>query len=519
MASHGSSVHKLGPDKLEGYLKDCYALSKRGPRTSTPQKVLELMGAYSSSQSVIACVKRVLEGHMIHVKPEPGGTGEITQCIASTPEISHDATLEVGSQQPDAPREVQLSTMAHPYVPRGRGATSELLKAAGLVHSFVGIKLCLLSRMYLRLRDAPHGERTLSARHIHRYISYGLDQSPFGQKEEGVLSNAEMARQFEDKVKPLIMPNSLKNHANSILDLIRLCTTDKGMKDLFPPTKRQCLNKAQLEWQRIKRDAEKKSRSVQRRKILTTPEIDAPVYLILCYLNQVLTSGEVDTCLEAVRRGNATQEQVGSIICAISTLFALHGQRRCVAENMTVTELEKAERYHGKFIVRCEKHKTSVASGPANMALKEHQYQLMLTYAQARGVNSQGNLPLLRTPAGRLPGKQFGPLNQFLRARMRFTGTITHNSIRKTIETNKRFAGGGVSSQQCDSIHTYLTHGRNVTKSFYEFQTGPIVCEGAKQVENVLFQVAVFQAIESDALRGLLPASALGKLNYPNRLI
>lgn len=479
------------------------------------------MGPYATSKTVFAMVKNVLQGHNYEVEGEgneissPTKTlstmrsAEIRRCHSSKKCVITAGRLDNCLEKASAKiTPLQPSSVQHPFNSHGRGTTSSLLQKAGMVSSFVGVQLCTLSEIYIKLSDAAQSEKVLSAQHIHRFICWGMKTAP-SLAQEKILMSGSLAREFEDKVKKIFMPNTLKNHASSILELIKLCATKRELRDAFPPTNRTALNKARDEWLRIKRESEKQARRVQKRKLMTTVLPEAPIFWTLAYLRQLRTTEDMSNCLEAVKRGIATPRQTNTIVCAICCILALHGQRKCVADNMKLSELQSATSKRGRLIIRVEKHKSTLNSGPANIALRQDQYNLMLNYGTLRCKTPEDFV--VRTPDGKLLPRPFEPLLEYVRARSFSTESISFNSFRKTIETGKKFSVGSLTDNECDMIHNYLKHGKRVTKLHYEFQTPEVVVQGAEQVESTLFQVAFFQAVESNALPGILPENALGK--------
>jgi len=528
--SHGTAVHGIGAAGKQCYLKRCNNLSKRGHRFTSRSKVLKLMGPYATSKNTYLMVENVLKKHMIHVSNdgledkappvtkhvEPLRAGPcLNQTPVGFPHASANATgalLQVelcDTTTVQAPRCELGQAFSHPFSPHGRGHTSAMLKRIGLVHTFVGVELCVLSKIYMKLHDAALSDRQLGAQQLHRFIEWATREG--NCTEEAAISSESLARQFELKVRDVMMPNSIKNHCNSILEMIKLCSTRKQLAAAFPPSQRQSLNRARDEWHRIKRDSEKLARRVQKRRVMTTPAMEAPLFWTSVYLQKLRTSEELGECLAAVGKGSATPRQISIILCVICCFFALHGQRRCVAEEVRISEVTAAVRHHGRFVLRVSKHKTTLDTGAANLALQESQFAVMLAYANARAEKCSADGALLRTLDGKGVRSPFEPLLEFVRARSHFPDRLTFNTFRKAIETCKKYAGGEISGAQCDQIHSYLKHGRAVTRQHYEFQSDAVICGQAREVENALFQEALFQAVQQDALPGLLPSSALGQ--------
>lgn len=505
IASHGQRAHQVAGKSLLRFLEACKQLSSSGLRTTSKSKVLKLMGACSTSRTVFSAVKNVLRGHLIDVDDQP--TLDLKPSV-----VTRMDRISLTDRANKASSETRPS-QCHPFISHGRGQTSALLKQRGLVHSFVGVELCDLSKVFLELGKGSTSDKTLSARHIHRFIDFGLNEQA-DLSEEQVLCSDVLARRFEVQVQDVFMPNTMKNHASSILDLINLCFARKELQEAFPPHKRQSLNQAKEVWMAMKRRADRLAAKVQKRKILSAPVTEAPLNYALMYLEQTRGSGTLDDCLTSAESGNATNSQQATIICCLAIFLGLHGQRRCAAENLTLQELETAQRCHGLYLVTIERHKTDKEQGGSTMALFEHQFLAMLRYGRARArASTEETVFVLRTLRGKLLSNPFDPLTKFVRARTQFKDGIHFNTFRQTIETNKKFAGVTISGKQCDAIHSYLGHSKTVSKKNYEFRTPSVICSDASEVNNTLFQVTAYQIVEAGTLPKLLPSNALGKYN------
>jgi len=464
--------------------------------------VSKLMGAYARSRATYEIVRRVLEGHLIEVPDDPGQARSRPPLTRATKRVTFGTARNT--------QESVRSSDLHPYSSHGRGRTSSLLREKGIVHSFVNVELCTISQIFLKLARPADGEKQLCAQHIHRFIQFGRSQEPELSEEQVVCSDI-LPRRFENEVKDALMPNSLKNHASSMIDLINLCFTAKELQPAFPPTIRSALNKAKEQWYSIKRNAEKLARRVQRRNIVSYAPPELQVYLALSYLHTIRSSGDMEKMLAAAEDRTLDPQKEATLMCCLAIFLALHGQRRCAAENLRLSELLAAQRHHGRYCVTIGRHKTDLTQGGAVLALAELHFEALLRYAQARAKWTDDGL-VLRTLDGRYISNIFQPLQDYMRARIVRNQPIRFNDFRKCIETNKKFAGEALTDKQCDSIHVYLSHSRTVTKQFYEYRTPAIVCQDAREVENTLFQTAVYQLIESDSSPNLLPGSALGKI-------
>lgn len=469
------------------YLKRSSALSKRGKRSIEKRKLKEVLGTQAAFPKSLELATRVISALGYKIRD---GSSDQTEGTA-TPMT----------------REVKERGASEGTPESTRGESTRLLKEAGFVHSFVGVSLCRLAQIYHKYaeQETSAAFRRANEQKIHRYIAWCADR---GRGEFESMKSTSLASDFWRKLSAIMKPNSVRNHCAAMCDLIHALSATKAARREIPVAYRKNLQPVWRHWNLLKRKTEKKGRLLQRRKMLTQPFCDAPVYFTALFIHEKTMSGEVEQCLRDVKSHSACDSDVRLILCVIASVLALHGQRKVSALGLTFEEIEKASYYNGRHVVRIEANKTGDAFGPSVLALKRGQYDLMKRYAEGR--HCKPHDAILADLRGRRCSSYFKPLEEFIAEKSgdKKAPKVTFNWFRKTLETNRKL---GASSHDSSLVTSYLSHSKDVSKKHYEYKTDSIIFSEAQEVESVWFQVCLLSCYGKGTFTDLLPEHCLGK--------
>lgn len=509
VSKHGLEAHSR---EMELYVKDCQNIRAKGWRITSTDRIIGLMGHYGTSSSIRDMVVRVLNGHLVKVQSPTRGNEEV---------IKRDCPVE------RADKRIALG--------RGRATTKRNLQRRGLIHSFAAENFCELARSYLTVHSEPNdAERPFSratlyshVRFIHRYVSWALRKSATANEWETIASTS-LAKDFVAHISSVLMPASVRNHTTAMVSLLEGCLSIPALRRQCNPALRRKLRSAVAVWIQLRRNVDKRARSLQRQRITNGEFKSAPIVQIVGYLDKMNETGNIERIFIKL------QKELGQpyhavptrmvrywrmTLCVLATIILIQGQRLCVALNVTMKELDSSKMRHGLYVVRVAKHKTSTVSGPAAFVLKPHQFQLFARFSAIRKKMLTCKEELLVSSRGGTPFNLLSHLDRFV---SRNKGQaeqpqpkITFNTVRKTIETWSPVLIGRTATHCADAIMAYLCHGKEVTRSHYRFRTDQTVVSQSQDVENAVCQLILVRTAGSH-----LPKKPLGKcqLNFLYRI-
>lgn len=464
-------------------------MSRHGDRYVAKAKILQLMGSKADSKSHRLCVRRVLKGLLYsfgYPKPDSDDRRSVTFAVTS------QSAQRPGSRGYDEKA--------------GRSVTSRRLKDAQLVERFNLNQMEPLALAYYR--EHPNGQTDFvyaKACKVDRFLKFALDQ---GVTVRQSLESTDTARSFWSLLKRTLQPYSVRNHCDAIVDLLQLACALPTLKAMYPKHRRQKLNSALNEWQILRRCTDKDSRRLQSLKVKRLGFSAAPMYDICQYLvdykNEQL---EADFCeiesriQENARFHRAARSAWKRLICYLSSIMALHGQRRGAAFQMTVSEVTEATTYEGMKIIAIHKHKTDYVMGPAYVAVKRHQYDALKRMAMVRlSLGGDQNSHVIASLTGGEPNEEFQPLELRLSEVMQENIQLTFNVVRCTAESHKNLGRGSAKSDS-DRISSYLCHGEGVVRLHYLHKTPQDIVAEARALDLVHTQL-ILQEMGS---RGAIP--------------
>lgn len=503
LRSHAACKHGIQPhsDPMRAFLADCLRISKRGWRETDEKRVFQLMGEYASSASHREVALRVLRGHLVKVRSNEARSREVPDKTAT--QLRADDGSEKGK----------------------RGKTLQLLRQAGFVASFDPNDLCSMANSYftVRSRDSAANKRTLvaNAKFIHRYILWGMTQFAT-MSEQAVVSSAALAKKFEEAVRDILAPNSIRNHAAALFDLLQCASANWELKREFSKKEHLSLRGAAKAWLEIKQRCDNRARGEQRTAIMNGVLSEAPVSEIIGFLDHMSRSGRIQAAINNLKENLPfcsslvpieLQPAWRELLCVLATYLLLQCVRLSAATNLTLSEVRNATQLNGQYIVRIKTHKTAKTFGSAAVVLKHHQYQLFVTFCELRDRLNFNSQTVLVSTAGGEPRNLFGSLQQFLQNRMKTPIGITFNLMRKTVETNTFLLDQTHSQLNENLVSNYLLHGTRVTDLHYKFRSDALVCGLAAKCEEVLCQI-VLSGLITDEQKQFVPEDAIGKQIY-----
>lgn len=505
MITHGIAKHKLSPNgsKLREFKRKCTLMSRRGDRYVSKTKILRLMGNRALSKSHRKAVKRVLKG-LLYTIGFPTRQADDRRTAPDFVVVPGDGGLRVG-----------------PYQPKdGRTTTSRRLSDANLVRRFDPDTMDQLATAYLT--EHPNGQTAFvyaKACKIDRYLKFGLRQ---GYTAAQSIQSTELAREFTATLQKSMQPYSVKNHMDALVDFLQLCCALPTLKAIFPRQRRQRIVTSLEEWKNLRRKADKESRRLQLLKVRKLGFAAAPLLDICDFLSQYRSLelerdfSLVETRIQEGSRFRSAEISAWKrIICYLSTVLALHGQRRGAAFSLTCAEVFGSQIFEGVNIIAIAKHKTDYLIGPAYIAAKPHQYIALRRMAHVRLLlGGEAGSTVIAAVSGREPSDQFLPLEDFLNEKLGKRIPMTFNLIRKTAETLK----GGIersdsrSSTTSDPISSYLCHAQGAVALHYDYKTPQQIVSESRALDQVIVQSI---ARDMAARRQLpLPATHEGKSTF-----
>lgn len=485
MRSHAIAKHKVKDSNLAEYTRRCQLLSQSGLRISSKLKVLKLLGRHACSPSHVKSAIKVLRGHMVHI-----GRLRLTQ-------PKRPSRMRLPPKQPKitAPQD------------SGRRRTTARLRDAGFIHDFTSLTVSKLASVFGKVHPQARSPKAVAATQmVERYLKWA---EGMGWSATNAILSSELPIEFFKQLGQILQPNSLRNHASSVIELLNLGQTESVLSPFFPPSKRKALRSAKKIWASLKNSAEKEARRVQRLKTRQLAFKNAPLYAICVYLEEIWKNDKfADNCSLLKCRfqmgrmlSQEDSEKFRENLCVLSLYLGLHGQRKSTAFRILPEELAQAQEMEGRFIISAKHHKTFASSGPALVALKYHQLQAFQLFADARAAISEPDTPIISSLSGKEPSDVFTPINKYLEDRHGINLKITFNWLRRTVESNKDTICQDIGQAEryrasAEMISGYLVHGSEAVQHHYDFQTARKVIMKSAEVDNVLAQLIAIELLQ-----------------------
>lgn len=475
MKSHAEARHgiKDGTHAMTSYTIKCVKLSKSGWRETSRERVNSCLGKYSRSTSHQNVARKILNGHLIRITPEYDKSNRDLQKTLPTPQ-------------------------------RGRALTGHCLKASKLKPSFADGELCSLSQAYVKgmasLSNVGRNHILANAKMIHRVVKFGMQELVTFSEGETIMS-MKCARAFVDEANVVLRPNSVRNHCAAVLSALSIATLDPSVQRVFEGYSRQELDRATEDWKKLKTYSDKSSRCEQKLKVMQGNLPNLPLFEI-CAFFQDLVHVLVPESLRKIRTKLADgsrdvpselRVEWRNVTAFVATLFLLHGQRLCVALELTVDEVHSASFSLGYAVIRIRQHKTAKA-GPAAVAIRMQHYQILEDFAKIRDTMCTGRRQLIISHTGNAATHILSLVEDALVAR-EVTPTVSHKAMRRVLETNGYLLGQAktqAAAAQSD-VNRYLCHGAAVTNLHYKYRTDAFVVTAAQSVETILTQILVIK--------------------------
>lgn len=462
-------------------MTSCKKINARGVRVTTDSQLKRILGVFANSKSHVQVAKRVLRLNGTDVREPPR---------------QHIGEDELSTEPEKKNNEKQA-------IARQRRSD---IDAAGLVANFG--KLCLSAQAFLKADCTDKRKiatQAANARMVHRFVTWASSQQGHdGDKEVNLLCDTELPDQYVCVLSSVFRPFTVKNHLTAMCSLLDALLWNKDIQSAIGCTYRlkPQLKSVREVWQRLKTDAERRARRRQRAVTRSGRYANAPILWILQFLKK-----HAEKCEKYIEDPDLQTPQLEEMVrCVCAIYFAIHGQRLCALLNVTAKEVFEANYTQGRFVIRVADHKTRESSGPACVAFKSHQYNLIKLMAESYGRDGRA-FPIRNS--GQASANLFRPLNAFLCAKSKAASlpTVTCNAIRKTIESNKHLVGDSQSDNN-RAITSYLCHGKQVTDLHYAYKTDQVVVAQSRLVESVVSSLAALDLVRDNAVRLAEPKGA-----------
>ena len=456
------------------------------------------MGRYASSKSHFIVAKRVLQGHLTFIRSSKHGYD--AKKIVSL--IHKDFGNPKSNGSPKEQEQVDHAPSTTPL--RTRRAT---ISRAGLMPEITTDELNSPAKSYL---DAYEGDPRLSpgvvranAKMVHRYSSWAEAHCVnLTDSHSGILSEHAPA-EFMEHLRTIFKPNTLKNHAGAMISFLDAALTVRQVRDNLgatSPAIQRRIRRARQVWSQLKNNAEKQAKKQQRVMIRSGQFSNVPMKAFFDFLmeNQFKIGNIMELSTNELQPGD-----VRLVNCYVATILALHGQRLCMALNMTSSQVNGASPLLGAnlHIVRVTDHKTRQAFGPAAICLPKSHFDVFKALARYRQTIDGPEARLLQAPPGRAAEILFAPLNAFIRRTIKGCSEIRFNQVRKTLETFSHYDEISAQRDSRSLVSNYLLHGTPVTALYYKFRTDAQVAAESTAVKTVLAHLVVLDM----ARDGLIP--------------
>ena len=458
---------------MQNFVKKCKDKNRRGVRYMTKKSLDGLLGGYASSPSHVSVARKLLK-HL---------SGRLRDTANESENVEQDAIEQPTDQA-------------------NRRQSRQAIARAGLVSDFDDSEIEGLAAFYKDF-ESKQGNRTAqsiqaTAHMIHRFFTWAHKETGGSKSELQILLNSDLISEFGQVMSRLFKPNTVKNHAVALSNLIDVILWSREAKDLvaFHPQMKEGLKHSKEVWDNLHRKSQKSARALQREKTRSGKFQNAPILCILRFMMQTARNLGEEFSSQPAAKPTICELPKELLVCLSACYLAIHGQRLCAAQNLKLNEINDAKNVQGRFVVRIQKHKSFRFHGAAAIALRPHQYATIKAMAELYG--HQGHA-FPRVGPGTGCGDLLRPLQRHLTSRFSDLPPITFNAIRKTIESNKFLVSGGDRAKS--KITSYLMHGRQVTELHYAFKTDENVVLESRLVEEVLSNLAVLDLIREGRVR------------------